>query len=311
MNDLVRYRNLIGDSARWKGFPFRADDIIINTPPKSGTTWMQTLCAMLVFDSVEFDRPLTEISPSVEMQINNRAEVIASLEAQEHRRFIKSHTPLDGVPVAEGVTYVCVARDPRDVALSFQHHWANLDRDAFMAARARAVGLSDLKELGPPPGPLPEDPLERFWLWAYADTGTFVGPALVDVLHHVQTFWDRRHHPQVCLFHYSDLLADLPGQLRRLADALSIDATDERIEQFAAAATFSRMKERAEDLAPETSNKPGSTDDIQGWQSFSQVRTRFPLPGGCTYQVQSSTAPIRALTCLNADKPERASVDRG
>ena len=224
MNDLVRYRNLIADSARWKGFPFRADDIIIiNTPPKSGTTWMQTLCAMLVFDRVEFDRPLAAISPSLEMQINNRAEVIASLESQEHRRFIKSHTPLDGVPVAEGVTYVCVARDPRDVALSFQHHWANLDRDAFMAARARAVGLSDLKELGPPPGPLPEDPLERFWLWAYADAGKFVGPALVDVLHHVQTFWDRRHHPQVCLFHYSDLLADLPGQLRRLADALSID----------------------------------------------------------------------------------------
>jgi len=189
------------------------------------------------------------------MQINDRAEVIASLEAQEHRRFIKSHTPLDGVPVAEGVTYVCVARDPRDVALSFQHHRANLDRDAFMAARARAVGLSDLKELGPSPGALPEDPLEWFWLWAYAGAGTFVGPALVDVLHHVQTFWDRRHHPQVCLFYYSDLLADLPGQLRRLAEALSIDATGERIEQFAAAATFSRMKERAEDLAPEVGNQ--------------------------------------------------------
>jgi aryl sulfotransferase len=255
VNDLVRYRNLIADSARWEGFPFRADDIIINTPSKSGTTWMQTLCAMLVFDSVEFGRPLTEISPSLEMQINDRAEVLASLEAQEHRRFIKSHTPLDGVPVAEGVTYVCVARDPRDVALSFQHHRANLDRDAFMAARARAVGLSDLKELGPPPGPLPEDPLERFWLWAYADAGTFDGPALVEVLHHVQTFWDRRHHPQVCLFHYSDLLADLPGQLRRLADALSIDAAGERIEQFAAAATFSRMKERAEELAPEVGNQ--------------------------------------------------------
>jgi aryl sulfotransferase len=172
VNDLVRYRDLIADSARWEGFSFRADDIIIDTPSKSGTTWMQMLCAMLVFDSVEFGRPLAEISPSLEMQINDRAEVIASLEAQEHRRFIKSHTPLDGVPVAEGVTYVCVARDPRDVALSFQHHRANLDRDAFMAARARAVGLSDLKELGPRPGPLPEDPLEWFWLWAYADAGS-------------------------------------------------------------------------------------------------------------------------------------------
>jgi len=51
------------------------------------------------------------------------------------------------------------------------------------------------------------------------------------------------------------VLADLPGQLRRLAEALSIDATGERIEQFAAAATFSRMKERAEDLAPEVGNQ--------------------------------------------------------
>ena len=60
VSDLVRYRNLIADSARWKGFPFRADDIIINTPPKSGTTWTQMLCAMLVFDSVEFSRQLAE-----------------------------------------------------------------------------------------------------------------------------------------------------------------------------------------------------------------------------------------------------------
>jgi long-chain acyl-CoA synthetase len=33
--------------------------------------------------------------------------------------------------------------------------------------------------------------------------------------------------------------------------------------------------------------KPGSTDDIEGRQAFSQVKPRFPLPGGCTYQVRS------------------------
>ena len=33
--------------------------------------------------------------------------------------------------------------------------------------------------------------------------------------------------------------------------------------------------------------KPGSTDDIEGWQPFPQVRPRFPFPGGCTYQVRS------------------------
>ena len=53
MSDLVRHRSVVEDSARWEGFPFRADDIVISAPPKSGTTWMQTLCAMLVFDELE------------------------------------------------------------------------------------------------------------------------------------------------------------------------------------------------------------------------------------------------------------------
>ncbi|CAN5732529.1 hypothetical protein BH20ACT4_BH20ACT4_09290 [soil metagenome] len=63
MTELVPYWNFVFDSARWAGFSFRPDDVVICTPPKSGTTWMQMLCAMLLFDAVEFDRPLPDISP--------------------------------------------------------------------------------------------------------------------------------------------------------------------------------------------------------------------------------------------------------
>ena len=51
--------------------------------------------------------------------------------------------------------------------------------------------------------------------------------------------------------------------------------------------------------------KPRSTDDIEGCYPFSQVRSPPCLPGGCTYQVQPSTASIRPLTGLNTEKPER------
>ena len=49
MTGLKRYRNLVFDNSRWTGFRFRDGDIVISTPPKCGTTWMQTLCAMFVF----------------------------------------------------------------------------------------------------------------------------------------------------------------------------------------------------------------------------------------------------------------------
>ena len=70
----------------------------------------------------------------------------------------------------------------------------------------------------PPP---PEDPRERFWRWAEGDfvnSPTGIG-SLANLIQHLQTFWDRRDDPQVVLFHYHDLLTDLPGRPdQRLAE---------------------------------------------------------------------------------------------
>lgn len=251
MAELKRYRHMVYNSARWDGFALRPGDVVISTPPKCGTTWMQMLCAMLLHDTVQLDRPLSQISPWLDMQTTSREEVFAALQAQTGRRLIKTHTPLDGLALDAAATYVCVARDPRDVAISFDHHMANLDMNAFMAARAAAVGLQDLGELGPPPAPAAEDPAERFWQWADGEPGEFAGPTLTEVLHHAQTFWDHRQDPNVVLFHYADLQRDLPGQVRRLAAALGIDVTEARVTELAAAATFGAMKARADVLVPD------------------------------------------------------------
>lgn len=255
MGELRRYRSFVSDNIRWEGFAFRPGDIVISTPPKSGTTWMQRLCALLVFDSTELHRPLAEISPWLDMQTNDLASVLGLLESQEHRRFIKTHTPLDGLPFDHRATYICVGRDPRDVALSWVNHLANMDMERFVAVRAAAVGLDDLPELGPPPEPPPDDPVERFWRWADDDAGAMVSVTLAGVLHHLRTFWDRRDHPGIALFHYGDLLADLPGQLGRLAQVLSIDLAPGRLEELAEAATFERMKQDADTVVPDVGNR--------------------------------------------------------
>ena len=157
----TRYRSIVADSGRWDGFAFRPGDVVISTPPKCGTTWTQMLCALLIFDGPAFPAPLDEVSPWLDMCTRPLAEVTAALAAQTHRRFIKTHTPLDGLPLHADVTYLVVGRDPRDVAISFEHHAANLDFARFLELRAAAVGNEDLAEL--PERRVPsEDPVERF-----------------------------------------------------------------------------------------------------------------------------------------------------
>ena len=258
MSERPRYRSVVADSSRWEGFEFRDGDIVISTPPKSGTTWTQMLVALLVFGSSNFPKPLSEISLWLDMQLASKDDVFARLAAQSHRRFIKSHTALPGLPYDERVTYICVGRDPRDVAVSCRHHMENIDFDRFIKVREQAVGLDDLAELVPAQKSGPTDPITE-----YLETDMVLDNlnvmTLSYVLHHLQSFWDRRDDPRIALFHYSDLQADLRGQLRRLATVLEIHVDDAKIEELAAAASFAAMRDNAEMVAPNS--------DVQIWRS--------------------------------------------
>jgi hypothetical protein len=252
----VRYRNVVFDSGRWEGFRFRDDDIVLSTPPKSGTTLTQMICALLILGDPARVTSIDEFSPWLDMQTRPLDALLARLEAQRHRRVIKTHTPLDGLPWDDRVTYVCVARDPRDVAISWDHHAGNIDLDAFLAARAGSVGLDDLSELMPDGLPArPADPAERFWAWVDEPNTGGHPPSLPSVLHHLGTFWAVRDRPNVLLAHFEDLTGDLAGQMRRLAAALGIDVPEDRWPEFVAAARFDAMKARADTLAPEVSNR--------------------------------------------------------
>jgi hypothetical protein len=248
---LVRYANPISDSSRWDGFRFRADDIVISTPPKCGTTWTQMMCALLIFQTPTFDRGLDRISPWLDMLTRPLDEVTADLDAQTHRRFVKTHTPFDGLPFDQRVTYIAVGRDPRDVALSWDHHVANSDIDAFVAARERATGTAGRAELAARFAPASDDVRDRFWDWIEKPDA----PSLASTLHHVSTFWPLRNRPNVVLMHYAELQADLEGQMRILAARLGIDVAEDLWPTVVQAASFDAMRARADELAPDTTNR--------------------------------------------------------
>jgi hypothetical protein len=219
------------------------------------------LCALLIFDGPEFPAPLDEVSPWLDMCLRPLAEVTAALAAQTHRRFIKTHTPLDGLPIHADVTYLVVGRDPRDAAISFEHHAANLDFERFLELRAAAVGNADLAEL--PERRLPsEDPVERFRAFVTDETPG-IPPTLASVLHHLDTGWQRRHDPNVALFHYADLQADLPGELLRLARVLGIPCSPQCARELAPEASLARMRERSADVTP--SGSQGTWKDVRAF----------------------------------------------
>ncbi len=252
MNERRRYRGMIEDSARWDGFVLRDGDIIVTTPPKCGTTWTQMMCALLVLQQAPLPLRLDEISPWLDMLTSPLDDVVARLEAQDHRRVIKSHTPLDGLPWDERVTYVAVARDPRDVAMSWDDHVKNSDIGAILTARNDAVGLDDLAELFPDgPTPPKEDPLDRFWEWVDDDEMTSHTSNLRRLVHHAQGFAELGDRPNVVRMHYSDMRADPAGQMEILADRLGIDVPADLMPRLVDAADLNSMRADASRTAPD------------------------------------------------------------
>jgi hypothetical protein len=247
-----RYEGIVFDSSRWDGFELRPGDIIISTPPKCGTTWTQMICALLVLQDSELPLPLDTLSPWIDMVTRARTEVFAALSAQTHRRFIKTHTPLDGIPNDPAVTYICVGRDPRDVALSMDRHIDNMDVGAFLEVRERAAAIDGI-ELAPlhPPPPRPDGERDRFWQWVDDETpATQSGSSLRFTVEHLQTFRDAADDLDVVSLHYDELKADLEGQMRQLAAHLGIEVDEDRWPGLVQAATFESMRSRAEKTVP-------------------------------------------------------------
>lgn len=247
---LVRYRSSDEDSARWEGFAFRPGDIVISTRSKTGTTWTQMICALLIFQTPELPAPLAELSPWLDWLITPREQVLARLQAQAHRRFIKTHTPLDGIPLSPLATYIVVGRHPLDAAVSLYHQSSNINR-------GRLAELTGLTPDQPRPDRPPRPPA-REWLlkWIDADdTPVEYSDSLRGVLWHLSDAWSRRADPgvggpEILLLHYGELSADLDGQMRVLAHALGIEVAEDRWPDLVKAASFASMREAAQQQAP-------------------------------------------------------------
>lgn len=244
------YRSAIMDNRRWDGFEPRADDIVIATFSKCGTTWTQRIVDLLVHQDAS-PRPVSDMSVWLDSRFFAPIEKdLATLAAQQHRRFIKSHLPLDALPIYEGVKYIHVARDGRDAFMSWHNHVLGFRPEFY--ERIVAISEEDPALIPMPRARPPEDPHLFFQGWiAMAEQELRDGPGFdMGFFDFENTYWRERRRENLLLVHYNDLKADLVGEMRRISDFLEIDTPDDVLGELAAAAGFEAMKRDGPALLP-------------------------------------------------------------
>ena len=226
-------RNCICDSTRWNGFKFRDNDIIVATYAKSGTTWMQQIVGQLIFGGTQCS--LFEVSPWVDACAFSLDEMLERLDTQSHRRFLKTHLPLDALVFSPEAKYIYVGRDGRDTLLSLYNHHAGLSDQAY--------GLTNNTpgRVGPPLEPPTRDVAQYFREWL----GGGGLPFGVSFWAYTQTWWNSRRLPNVLLVHFNNLKADLDGQIRNIARFLEIEIDEARWPAMVEHCTFDYMRNTA------------------------------------------------------------------
>jgi len=240
------YQNSVMNSARWDAFEPRDGDIIITTSYKAGTTWMQGICAALVFQRPEPPVPQDDLTPWLDANFAPIDAVIAQLDTLTHRRYIKTHCPLDGARYYDNVKYIFVGRDGRDVFASMWNHWNNMNT-------ASIDGLNDAPDRRGPTLPYPPQDVQAAfdeWLTRGSFDWEQDGYPFWSHLHHAQTWWDYRHLDNILFVHFSDLLADTDGEMRRISAYLDIPVDEALWPALLEGVSFKSMKANADKMAP-------------------------------------------------------------
>lgn len=226
------------DSTIWNDFQFRNDDIVIATYAKSGTTWVQQIVSQLIFDGQD-GLPVAEMSPWMDLRIPPKEIKLAEIEKQTHRRFVKTHLPVDALVFSHDVKYIYIGRDGRDVVWSLFNHHSNANQLWYEA-------LNDTPgRTGPPIGAPAETVEQYFNEWLDGD-----GHPFWPFWENVRSWWQIRNLPNVMLFHFEKLKQDMPGEMRRIASFLDISINEDNWDSIVEHCGFDYMKANATASVP-------------------------------------------------------------
>ena len=226
------------DSTIWNEFEFRDGDVVVGTWAKSGTTWMQQIIGQLLLGP-DPDIRAAELSPWLDIRVIPKEVKLGMMAAQTHRRFVKTHLPVDALVFSPKAKYIYIGRDARDVVWSLFNHHHNFTDEAYAA-------FNETPGLVGPPLERPIDDIRQYWHeWLDGD-----GYPFWSFWENVRSWWAIRDLPNVMLVHFNELKGDMEGRMRDIAEFLEVEIDPADWPKIVEYCTFDWMKEHADEMAP-------------------------------------------------------------
>ncbi|MDA0206204.1 MAG: sulfotransferase domain-containing protein [Acidobacteria bacterium] len=226
------------DSTIWNDLKFRDNDIVIGTYAKSGTTWVQQIVSQLIFNGQE-GLEVAEMSPWMDLRVPPKQVKLPEVEAQQHRRFIKTHLPVDALVFSPKAKYIYIGRDGRDVVWSMYNHHSTANEQWY------DVLNNTPGRVGPPIERPCDSVHQHFDEWFEKD-----GHPFWPFWENVRTWWEIRNLPNVTLLHFNDLKRDMPGEIRRIASFLETPIDESKWNDIVTHCSFDYMKANATKSVP-------------------------------------------------------------
>ena len=199
-----------------KDFALRPDDVMISCLPKSGTTWLQQIVKLIRTNGKESGEKIPDAVPWIET--NTREFYWVDIDNMPSPRNVKTHVPYQmtpgGLPHTTGVKYIYLARNPKDLAVSFYYHVRGFKHHHFTGTFSEYLQLFI-------------EGKNAFGSW----------------FDHVLGWWQHKDSPNILFIKYEDIKKDTPSVIKEISDFMGCKLETEVIKQIAEQVQFERMKD--------------------------------------------------------------------
>jgi tetratricopeptide (TPR) repeat protein len=224
----VAYNGPSTRADRWTRFKPRFGDILLCSPHRCDTQWVQAICGRLTAGG-RGGQFAPHPSARLDADFPESDAEIDGFEEKIGRRIFTTHTPLDGVPYYPECAYVAIYCDPRDAF--FQSNQSNGVIPAQAGTQSSGENLdsrprgNDKREL-------------NAWFNEPFRVGAAEQATLAAFAHHLAGFWRFRHLPNIHLFHLADLVRNFQDGIRAIAAAIAQQADETAIDEIVRATPY-------------------------------------------------------------------------